>query len=310
LSQSSQKSMVPQTTLKHRIACNGVGVHSGVAVAMTLLPAAADSGIVFRRVDLPGQPEIPARWDNATDLMLCTSLMGEAGAKIGTVEHLLAAFAGLGVDNAVVEIDGPEVPVMDGSSAPFVFLIECAGVTDLPAPRRYIEVLRPVEVREGNKIARLLPAAQASIAVTIDYAIPTIGRQSVSVTLGEGAFKAELARARTFGLLHEVDMMRARGLALGGSLDNAVVVSDEGVLNEGGLRFADEFVRHKALDAVGDMFLAGAPLLAAFEGERSGHALNNRLLRALFAEAGAWQIVTRARRAAPRQMAEAALAVA
>ncbi len=307
---SQSERPILQTSLKHRIACTGVGVHSGVAVGMTLLPAAADTGIVFRRIDLPGEPEIAARWDAATDLMLCTSLVGEGGAKVGTVEHLLAAFAGLGVDNAIVELDGPEVPVMDGSSAPFVFLIECAGVAELAAPRRYIEVLRPIEVREGNKVARLLPSRRSSVAVTIDYAIPSIGRQSVSVTLGEGAFKAELARARTFGLLHEVDMMRAKGLALGGSLDNAVVVSDEGVLNEGGLRFADEFVRHKALDAVGDLFLAGAPLLAAFEGERSGHALNNRLLRALFAEAGAWQIVTRSRRATLRQVPEVALAVA
>jgi UDP-3-O-[3-hydroxymyristoyl] N-acetylglucosamine deacetylase len=254
---------------------------------MTLHPAAPDTGIVFRRIDLPGRPLVPARHDLAADLVLCTSI-GADGAKVGTIEHLMAAFAGLGLDNAVIDIDGPEVPVMDGSSAPFVFLLECAGLREQAAARRYLRILETVEVRDGDKVARLEPADAFSVTVEIAFESRAIGHQSVSVASGAAAFKAELARARTFGFEHEVEQMRAMGLARGGSLENAVVVSGDRVLNDGGLRYADEFVRHKALDAIGDLYLAGAPILGRFVASRSGHALNNRLLRELFSRPGAW----------------------
>jgi UDP-3-O-[3-hydroxymyristoyl] N-acetylglucosamine deacetylase len=280
--------LASQTTIGQRMACSGTGLHSGKPVSMTLIPALVDSGIVFRRTDLPGNPLIPARYDRASELVLCTGLANDSGVKVGTVEHLLAALAGLGVDNLVVELDGPEVPVMDGSAAPFVFLLECATVVAQDAPRRRIRILQTVEVRDGDKLARLEPGEGFTVAVEIDFASGAIGRQQVAVELEEGAFKQELARARTFGFEHEVEQMRALGLALGGSLENAVVISGDRVLNEEGLRFADEFVRHKALDAVGDLYLAGAPIAGRFVGIRTGHALNNRLLRELFARPEAW----------------------
>jgi UDP-3-O-[3-hydroxymyristoyl] N-acetylglucosamine deacetylase len=280
-----------QSTLLTEISCTGIGLHSGRAVTMTLRPAAPDTGINFCRTDLPGQPIIPARFDRATDLVMCTSL-GADGAKVGTVEHLLAALSGLGIDNAMIDIDGPEVPVMDGSSAPFVFLLECAGVATQAAPRRYMRILETVEVRDGDKFARLEPFDGFSVSVQIDFESRAIGRQSVSVSMGSAAFKSELARARTFGFEHEVEYMRSQGLARGGSLDNAVVVSGDRILNEGGLRFDDEFVRHKALDAVGDLFLAGAPILGRFVAAKTGHALNNKLLRELFARPSAWSLET------------------
>jgi UDP-3-O-[3-hydroxymyristoyl] N-acetylglucosamine deacetylase len=273
-----------QKTLKSAIHCRGVGLHSGLKVGMRLCPAAADTGIVFRR----DGAEIPALWSNVVDSSLCTTLSNREGVSVGTVEHLLAALAGCEVDNVAIEIDGPEVPIMDGSAEPFVFLIDCAGLVEQDAPRRAIKILRPVSLTEGSKTAALLPEDGFSMTVEIDFASRAISRQDIALVIDAATFKSEIARARTFGFLHEVDRMRAAGLARGGSLENAVVVSGDTVLNEGGLRFGDEFVRHKMLDAVGDLALAGAPIIGHFRGVRSGHALNRRVLETLFASPDAW----------------------
>ncbi len=282
-----------QHTLKSAISCVGTGLHSGRRVNLRLHPAEAGTGIVLRRADL-GR-DIPARFDRVVDTRLCTVLADErwASARVGTVEHLMAALAGLEIDNVLVEVDGPEVPILDGSAAPFVFLIECAGIVEQPAPRRTIEVLRPVRVSDGAAFAEFQPAPAGmdglDMTLSIDFAAPAIGQQTASLRLSPNAFRRELAQARTFGLLEEVEALRAAGLALGGSLDNAVVVDGAQVLNPGGLRSRDEFVRHKLVDAAGDLALAGAALCGRFVAHRSGHALNNRLLRALFADAGAWR---------------------
>jgi UDP-3-O-[3-hydroxymyristoyl] N-acetylglucosamine deacetylase len=276
-----------QKTLKSAIHCRGVGLHSGAKVAMRLCPAETGTGIVFRRTDRAGA-EIMATWRNVVDSSLCTTIGNHEGVRVATIEHLMAALAGAEIDNAVVEIDGPEIPVMDGSAAPFLFLIECAGIVEQEAPRRAIKVLAPVSVGDETKSATLLPDDGFSLSFAIDFDSRAIRRQDISLAIDAASFKTELARARTFGFLHELDTMRAAGLARGGSLDNAVVVSGDRVLNEGGLRFGDEFVRHKALDAIGDLALAGAPLLGHFRGVRSGHALNRRVLEALFADPAAW----------------------
>ena len=280
---------VRQRTLKTAIGCSGVGLHSGDKISMMLKPAAADSGIRFNRTDLQGAGAvIPARWDKVVDTRLCTMIGEPGGATVGTVEHLMAALAGCGIDNVEVEINGGEVPIMDGSSAPFGFLIECAGVVEQEAPRRVIRVLKRVEVTEGQSRASLAPGRCLTLDVEIDFESGVIEHQNIRMPMVNGSFCKELARARTFGFLHEVEQLWKMGLARGGSLENAVVVSGDKVLNEDGLRFEDEFVRHKVLDAVGDLYLAGAPLLGAFEGVRCGHAINNRLLRALFADPTAW----------------------
>jgi UDP-3-O-[3-hydroxymyristoyl] N-acetylglucosamine deacetylase len=281
---------VAQRTLKQPINCSGIALHCGLNVTMTLGPGEVDSGILFRRTDIAGGGAlIPAQWDHVTDTRMCSTLGNRDGVTIGTVEHLMAALAGMEIDNAVVEVNGPEVPIMDGSAAPFVFLIECAGVVEQKRPRRVIRVLKPIAVDDGERYASLAPGNGFSVSLDIDFDSPAVSRQRISVGLGNGAFKRELARARTFGFLHEVEELRAAGLALGGSLDNAVVVSRDKVLNEGGLRFDDEFVRHKALDAIGDLYLAGAQLRGHFYGQCSGHGTNNTLLRALFADAEAWR---------------------
>ena len=280
---------IRQTTLAAPIHCTGTGVHSGLPVTLRLLPAPADRGIVFRRVDLEPAVEIPALWDRVVDTKLCTVLGSADGAvTVGTVEHLMAALAGCQIDNLVIEIDGPELPIMDGSAEPFVFLIECAGVARLDAARKAIKVLRAIEVIDGDKRAILSPASDFSLDLEIEFAASVVGRQSRVTTLAPDAFKRDISRARTFGFLHEVDALRRIGLARGGSLENAVVIDGDTVMNEGGLRYADEFVRHKLLDAVGDLYLAGRPLLASFDATRCGHALNNQLLRALFANPDAW----------------------
>jgi UDP-3-O-[3-hydroxymyristoyl] N-acetylglucosamine deacetylase len=276
-----------QKTLKTAIPCRGVGLHSGQQIALTLRPAPADTGIIFRRRDL-GDAEIVASWENAVDSSLCTKLDNREGVSVATIEHLMAAFAGLEIDNAVVELDGPEVPIMDGSAAPFVFLIECAGIVEQDATRRAIKVLKPVTVGGPGRAATLMPSDGFAVSFTIDFASGAIKRQELTLGVDPDSFKSDISRARTFGFLHEVDQMRAAGLARGGSLDNSVVVSGDLVLNEEGLRYADEFVRHKMLDALGDLYLAGGPLLAHFDGTRSGHALNRQLLAALFADPSAW----------------------
>jgi UDP-3-O-[3-hydroxymyristoyl] N-acetylglucosamine deacetylase len=284
-----------QHTLKAPIGCVGVGLHTGRRVSLNLRPADPGHGIVFRRTDL-GR-DIQARFDRVVDTRLATVLGDQrwASARVGTVEHLLAALAALGVDNVLVELDGPEVPALDGSAAPFVFLLDCAGLVEQPAPRAHIEIRRPVRVSDGDAFAELRPAATGrpglEMALSIDFAAAAIGRQALSLRLTPETFRSELARARTFTMAEEVTQLRAAGLAQGGSLDNAVVVDQARILNPGGLRMRDEFARHKLLDAVGDLALAGAPLCGRFIAHRSGHALNNRLLRALFADASAWRTV-------------------
>ncbi|MBI0433944.1 UDP-3-O-acyl-N-acetylglucosamine deacetylase [Roseomonas sp. KE0001] len=282
-------------TLKASIGCVGIGLHSGRRASMTLHPAAAGEGIVFRRTDLG--LEIPARYDLVFDTRLCTAiaLPGQPHARIGTIEHVMAALSACGIDDAVIEVDGPEVPILDGSAAPFVFLIDCAGTVTSLMPRHGIEVLKTIRVQEGEgpgaAWAMLEPSATPGFeaALEIDFPSTAIGRQSLSLRVTESSFRQLLADARTFTLAEDVARLRAAGLAQGGSLANAVVVDGPLVLNPGGLRHADECVRHKLLDVVGDLALAGAPLSGRFSGSRSGHALNNRLLRALFADEQAWR---------------------
>jgi UDP-3-O-[3-hydroxymyristoyl] N-acetylglucosamine deacetylase len=264
---------------------------------MTLLPAAPDTGIVFRRTDLAGAgTEIAADWRNVVDTRLCTTLGDSARGKrvtIATVEHLLAAIAGCHLDNVAIELNGPEVPVMDGSSAPFVFLIDCAGtVAQAGAPKRAIQILKNVSVGDHRVAASLAPSSGFSVSFEIDFDAAAIARQEYFVSLENGAFRSEISRARTFGMADDVERLRAAGLALGGSLDNAVVVDGEHVVNPEGLRYDDEFVRHKVLDAVGDLALAGASILGHFHGFRSGHEVHNRLLRTLFADKSAWRFVS------------------
>lgn len=288
-----------QKTLKSAIGCSGVGLHSGKKISMTLKPAPIGTGIVFNRTDAGTKNgRIPAIFDAVVDTRLCTCVGNGDGFSVGTIEHLMSAIAGMGIDNLIVDIDGPEVPVMDGSAAPFVFLIECAGVAEQDAPRRAIKVLKSVSVTDGGILARLDPADDDfTIAFEIDFSNPLIGRQTFETTLplceaaDAGSYRTEVASARTFGFLEDVERLNKMGLALGGSLDNAVVISGNKVLNEEGLRFDDECVRHKALDALGDLYLAGAPLIGRFSGLKSGHAHSNQLLRALFADADAWTFV-------------------
>jgi UDP-3-O-[3-hydroxymyristoyl] N-acetylglucosamine deacetylase len=275
-----------QRTLKTAIGCRGIGLHSGQKVTMALRPSPADTGIVFHRTDVAA--EIPASWANAVDSALCTVLSNDEGITVGTVEHLIAALAGAEIDNAIVELDGPEVPIMDGSSAPFLFLIECAGVVEQDAARRAIKVLKTVSVIENGATAALFPDRGFSMSFEIDFDNPLIRRQDICLVFGAETFKTELSRARTFGLLDEVDRLRRAGFARGGSLANAIVVGRDHVLNTGGLRYGDEFVRHKLLDAFGDLYLAGGPLIGRFRGIRSGHAHTRRLLAALFADRDAW----------------------
>jgi UDP-3-O-[3-hydroxymyristoyl] N-acetylglucosamine deacetylase len=279
-------------TLKTAIGCVGVGLHGGRRVTLTLRPAAAGTGILFRRSDLG--IDIPARFDRVVDTRLCTALVAEDApqARIGTVEHVMAALAGTGVTDAIVELDGAEVPILDGSAAPFVFLIDCAGTVALGTPAPVVEVLKRIRVEEGEAFAELHPARESGfdVALTIDFPATAIGRQHLALRVTPASFRAALADARTFTLAEEIARLRAAGLAQGGSLDNAVVVDGPLVLNPGGLRRPDEFVRHKMLDVVGDLALAGATMSGRFVGHRSGHALNNRLLRALFADRGAWRL--------------------
>ncbi len=280
---------VSQRTLKSEISCKGVALHSGHKVVMTLKPAPCGSGIVFRRIDIAGRGAyIAASWDRVVDTRMCTVLGNEDGVTVGTVEHLMAALAGCRIDNALIEINGPEVPIMDGSSGPFVFLVECAGVQEQDAPRRFIRIEKPISIRDGARVATLSPADGFSLSFEINFDNRAISQQTISLGLAKGSFKKELARARTFGFLHDAEKLRAVGLARGGSLDNAIIISGDKILNEGGLRFDDEFVRHKALDAVGDLYLAGAPVIGKFSGVCSGHDANNKLLRALFANPDAW----------------------
>ena len=286
-----------QTTIASKAQFRGVGLHSGAAVRLAILPAPADHGIVFVRTDL-GRARIPALWDHVTPSQLCTLLDNGQGATVSTVEHVMAALAGTGITNAVVEVNGPEIPILDGSAAPFVFLIDCAGVTAAApyAPRDTIEVLKPIRVEEGSAWAELHPNSRRGMEISLAIAFEgtAVGRQDLSLPVTPDSFREVLADARTFTMAEDVARLRAVGLARGGSLANAVVVDGPLVLNPGGLRHPQEFVRHKMMDVVGDLFLAGAPLRACFRGHKSGHSLNNRLLRALFADPTAWRIDSQA----------------
>ncbi len=285
--------MIRQRTLKNVIRATGVGLHTGEKVYLTLRPAAPDTGIVFQRVDLPQPVEIPARAEYVGDTRLSTTLERD-GVRISTVEHLLSAFAGLGVDNAYVDVSAPEVPIMDGSAGPFVFLIQSAGVEEQNAPKRYIRILEPVEVRDGDKLARFEPFEGFKVRFAIDFDHPVIDGRACEAEMdfSSTSFVKEVSRARTFGFLRDIETLRENGLALGGSMENAIVVDDFRVLNEDGLRYQDEFVKHKILDAIGDLYLLGHSLIGAFTGHKSGHALNNRLLKALMDRRSAWEEVT------------------
>ncbi|MFD0739130.1 UDP-3-O-acyl-N-acetylglucosamine deacetylase [Lysobacter koreensis] len=285
--------MLRQRTLKNVIRATGVGLHSGEKVFLVLRPAPVDAGIVFRRVDLDPVVEIPARAELVTETVLCTGLSRDAG-KVMTVEHLLSALAGLGVDNCYIDLSAPEVPIMDGSAGPFVFLLQSAGIAEQEAPKRFIRIKHPVEVRDGDKVARFEPHDGFRIGFTVEFDHPAIpaSQSRVEVEFSTAAYIKEVSRARTFGFMRDLEYMRERNLGLGGSMDNAIVLDEFRVLNDDGLRYADEFVRHKILDAVGDLYLAGHPVIGAYEGFKSGHALNNKLVRALLAERSAWEEVT------------------
>lgn len=277
-----------QSSLTSAVAFDGVGLHSGAPVRMVVNPAPAGHGIVFHRLDLPaGQARIPAIWDAVVPSRLCTLLANPHGHTLSTVEHIMAALAGCGIHNALIDIDGPEVPILDGSAAPFVRAFLAAGITTQEAPVRALRILHPVEVRDGDAVARLEPADTMEMAFSIDFADAAIGRQEKQLNLANGTFVRELSDSRTFCRQADVDFMRANGLALGGTLENAVVVQGDRVLSPGGLRHADEPVRHKMLDALGDLALAGGPVLGRYIGTRAGHALTNRLLRQVFATPGA-----------------------
>ena len=306
--------MLAQHTLKALTRAVGVGLHSGQRVELTLRPAPADTGIVFRRVDLPEPVDIPVSAEAVTDTRLASTI-SNAGARVHTVEHLMSACAGLGVDNLYIDITAEEVPILDGSASSFVYLLQSAGIVAQSAPRRFIRVKQPVEVREGEgagvKWARLAPYDGYRLSFEIEFDHPAVDAtgQRVVFDLGEGSYARDIARARTFGFTRDVEALRANGLALGGGLDNAIVMDDYKVLNSDGLRYDDEFVKHKMLDAMGDLYLIGKPLLAEYSAFRSGHALNNRLLRALLAQPEAWELVTfEDERLAPRGFTRPALA--
>lgn len=285
--------MLQQRTLRSLIRATGVGLHSGVKVTMTLRPAAPDTGVVFRRVDLDPPVDLRADPFAVGDTRLASCLERD-GAKVATVEHLMSALAGLGIDNVWVDVDAAELPIMDGSAAPFVFLIQSAGIEEQKAAKKFIRVKRKVKVEEGDKWASLEPYDGFRVSFSIVFNHPVFDKSSprVSVDFAEHSYIREVARARTFGFMQDVENMRSQGLALGGSFDNAIVMDEYRVLNSDGLRYGDEFVKHKLLDAVGDLYLLGHPLLGAFSAHKSGHGLNNKLLRALLADSTAWEMVT------------------
>jgi UDP-3-O-[3-hydroxymyristoyl] N-acetylglucosamine deacetylase len=284
-----------QHTLRQKVTINGIGLHTGKPVTMSISPAAADSGIVFERIDAAGltkaERSIPAKWDKVADTRLCTVIANDKGLSVGTIEHLMAALRAAGIDNAHIEIDAPEVPILDGSSKIFMDKFAAAGTQAQTAPRRALRITKKITVKEGDKEVSLSPSMMPVYKGRIDFDHPTIGTQHYEITLVNGNFKHDLADCRTFCFLKDVEMLRANGLALGGSLDNAIVVDDAGVMNEDGLRCRDEFIRHKLLDAIGDLALCGGLLLGTYEGARAGHDMNNKLLHALFADESAWEII-------------------
>lgn len=300
--------MVRQRTLKKAISATGVGLHNGEKVTLTLRPAEANTGIVFKRVDLPPPNTIQATPDAVHDTRMCSALQ-VGGARVATVEHIMSAIAGLGVDNVLIEVDASEIPIMDGSAGPFVFLLQEAGIAEQDAPKQFIRVKKKVEVIDGDKWVRFEPYHGFKIDFTIDFNHPVFEHSGKNVTI-DFAFDSyiqEISRARTFGFMHEVEFLRSNGLARGGSLDNAIVLDEYRVLNEDGLRYDDEFVKHKTLDAIGDLFMLGHPILGAFYAYKSGHALNNQLLRALLKDDTNWEFVTFAQQEdAPKIFAQSA----
>ncbi len=291
--------MLRQRTLKQRVQTTGIGLHSGQRVALTIKPGAVDSGIVFRRVDLDPVVDVPAQALHVTDTRLASTISAATSGpgldvKVFTVEHLMSALAGLGIDNAEIDITASEVPILDGSAGSFVYLLQSAGVVEQSAPKRFIRILKPVEIREADKWVRLEPHFGFKLTFEIDFgqaAIDATG-QRVEIDFATTSYVKEIARARTFVMASEVELLRTRGLALGGSLDNAIVVDEDRVLNNDGLRYSDEFAKHKALDAIGDLYLIGHPILGAYHARKSGHALNNQLVRAVLADRDAWEIAT------------------
>ncbi|KJZ11294.1 MULTISPECIES: UDP-3-O-acyl-N-acetylglucosamine deacetylase [Halomonas] len=285
--------MIRQRTLKNVIRATGVGLHSGKKVYLTLRPAPVDTGIVFVRTDLEPEVRIPAQALNVTDTTLCTAL-SQNGEKVATVEHLMSAFAGLGIDNAYVDVSAPEVPIMDGSAGPFVFLIQSAGIQEQSAAKKFIRIKREIKVSEGDKEAVFLPHQGFKVSFAIDFDHPVFEdqKQTAMVDFSTTSFVKEVSRARTFGFMRDLEYLRSNNLALGGSLDNAIVVDDYRIVNDGGLRYDDEFVKHKVLDAIGDLYQLGHSLIGEFRGVKSGHALNNQLCRALIEQPEAWEIVT------------------
>ncbi len=287
------KNMIRQRTLRNAIKATGIGLHTGKKVYLTLNPAPVDTGIVFRRVDISPVVEIPARAENVGDTTLSTSIVAE-NERVSTVEHLLSAMAGLGIDNAFVDVSAPEVPIMDGSAGPFVFLIQSAGIEEQNAAKKFIRIKRQVTVEDGDKIASFLPFDGFKVSFTIDFDHPVFHDRTAhaEVDFSSTSFVKEVSRARTFGFMHEIEYLRSKGLAQGGSVDNAIVVDEYRILNQDGLRYDDEFVKHKILDAIGDLYLLGHSLIGEFRAYKSGHALNNASLRALIAQPDAWEMVT------------------
>ncbi len=285
--------MIKQRTLKNVIRATGVGLHTGEKVYLTLRPASIDTGIVFRRTDFKEPVEIRACPENVTDTRLSTTLESN-GVRVSTVEHLMSAFAGIGIDNAYVELTAPEVPIMDGSAGPFVFLIQSAGIAEQSAPKRFIRIKRRIKLTDGDKWAAFEPFEGFKVSFAIDFNHPTFrnSSQNATVDFSTTSFVKEVSRARTFGFMADLESLRQSGLARGGGVDNAIVLDDYRILNEDGLRYEDEFVKHKVLDAIGDLYLLGHPLIGAFSAYKSGHSLNNRLLRRLVARRDAWELMT------------------
>lgn len=281
-----------QKTIKNPVSCFGIGLHSGLRVDLRLVPAEPNTGIVFRRTDIEGESAmIAGNYANVSGTLLGTTLSNKQGVQMATVEHLMAAFWGCGIDNCIVEVSGPEIPIMDGSSEPFVFLIECAGVDEQNKRRKVLEVQKEITVKEGDGFATIRPSDGFSVGFEIDFGDTIVAKQKASFDARDVCFKNDLSRARTFGFAKEVDMLREKGLALGGSLDNAIVVGEEGILNEEALRYNDEFVRHKILDCIGDVYLAGHYIKGEVVAYKSGHALNNKLLHQFFATEDAWRTI-------------------
>lgn len=285
--------MLKQRTLKKQISSTGVGLHNGEKVTLTLKPAAIDAGIVFKRTDLPGAPTIQAQADTVRDTRMCSALEHN-GARVSTVEHLMSALAGLGIDNVMIEVTASEIPIMDGSAGPFIYLLQQAGVLEQPAAKKFIRIKKLVEVKEGDKWVKFEPYHGFKMDFTIDFAHPVFENSgsNVKIDFKDNSYIKEISRARTFGFMHEVEYLRANGLARGGSLDNAIVLDEYRILNRDGLRYEDEFAKHKVLDAIGDLYMLGHPLLGAFTAYKSGHALNNALLISLLADVDAWEFAT------------------